>query len=571
MNSAAQTEPDCALLSKGGEGAGFLVVEQRSSTPLGPKIVYANEELGRLSGYDVSSLVGSPLGLIYDRSDLATLVGKLPLIAVRANHCFMDRVLLRNGETRLPCRWTIRPTNREGEPRGHFALTVRPLPHSDERVSDKGKNEAAVEAAASVKPGGSRSPERAAVAAAAESAGQDSSMSPSLPAAAGPTLREYEEARNESITLAAAGVAHDFKNALQAIKMNLELAALGEIDEGALGEHIAEAQLALDDAEMLARQMLAFTRGEAGRSGVIRIGSLLERAVRLGSAGSGIACRLFQNENLKCVEGDPIRLYQVLHNLVINARQAMPNGGTIDLVADNVDLEPGNPYTMPGGSYIVISVTDRGCGISSENLPKIFHSTYSTKAGGSGVGLASCLAIVRSHRGGIRVASQIGVGTEFLVFLPATDRNADEDPAWIKTAAAAPRRGVPTDSGQGRVLVVEDQQGVARSTLGMLKKLGYETIHAGDGEEALARFREHFDSLEPVDLVLLDMTLPGGLPGREVAAELRRIDPTARIVATSGYFEEGEARDLSGEFAAVLPKPYGMEGLSQALERAVSV
>ncbi len=554
MSSAVQSEPRRAVLRGasshpgGGEGVGFLVVEQRSITPLGPRIVYANEELSRLSGYEPASLVGSPLGLLYDRTDLAALIEKLPAIAARTNHCFMDRVLLRNGGSRLSCHWTIRSTNREGEPHGYFAMTVRPVVALDTRKTLSSRRPAAPAPVPSAPP----------ASAAAKAVDRVS--------------QHYEASRSESISLAAAGVAHDFKNALQTIKMNLELAALASSGESRVRSHIAEAHLALGDAEMLARQMLAFTRGESSNRRAIHLGRLLERVSRLCSAGSGIRCRLFQGESLRCVEGDAVRLYQVLHNLVINARQAMPNGGTIDIVADNAELDESNPYAMPVGRYVVVSVRDKGCGIPAETLPRIFDPNYTTKAGGTGIGLASCLSIVREHRGAIRVASQVGVGTEFLVFLPATDEVAgtnDPDPVWRASEPTLPSRQARPGSASGRILVVEDEPGVARSTAGMLKQMGYESLHARTGQEAISLYREHLDTSEPVDAVLLDMTLPGGLSGIDVARELRRFDPVARLIATSGYFEDGGERlPAMDGFDAILPKPYGRETLCEAIERA---
>ncbi len=531
------------------ESAGFLVIEQRSSTPLGPRIVHANEELLRLSGYDSGSLIGSPLGLLYDRNDLPALIGKLQAIAARSTHCFMDRVLLRNGGSRLPCRWTIRSTNREGEPPGYFALTVRPLlPEVGVLIKGKGSE---VETAPC--PGG------------AELAVPVEDRSDALLS----TRREYESARSESIFLAAAGVAHDFKNALQTIKTNLELASLASAPGSRARANIHEAELALGDAEMLARQMLAFTKGESVRKRVIQVAHLLERVSRLCFAGSRIRCRLSVPGFLRCVEGDPTQIYQVLHNLVINARQAMPNGGTIDIVAGNADLRGRNRFDMPPGSYTVVSVRDRGCGISPQNLKRIFDPDFSTKADGNGFGLASCQAIVTAHGGAIRVASQVGVGSEFLVFLPSTDQAPDHDPSIPANASANPAPLVREQSSTGRVLVVEDQQGVARATIALLRQLGYECLHANNGEEALDLYREHFDTDEPVDLVLLDMTLPGGLSGAEVASELRRFDRNSRIIATSGYFEQGTSLSSASDFAAVLPKPYSMSDLCDSLETAI--
>lgn len=552
MSPAALNEPVCPKPepAASGEAVGFLVIEQRSSTPLGPRIVHANEELLRLSGYESGSLIGSPLGLLYDRNDLPALIGKLQAIAARSNHCFMDRVLLRNGGSRMPCRWTIRSTNREGEPKGYFALTVRPLiPEVVDRAPVVREREQALP-------------------------GLNNEIANGKPAEASftamaKTQAEYESARSESIFLAAAGVAHDFKNALQTIKTNLELAAIASPPGSRARANIHEAHLALGDAEMLARQMLAFTKGESVRKRVIQIGHLLDRVSRLCFAGSGIRCRLFVPDELRCVEGDPTQIYQVLHNLVMNARQAMPKGGTIDIVAGTADLRGRNRFDMAPGSYTVISVRDRGCGIPAEHLGRIFDPEFSTKKNGNGFGLASCQAIVTAHGGAIRVASQVGVGSEFLVFLPSTDQVPDLDPAILPVPKTEPEPSLRGQGSTGRVLVVEDQPGVARSTIALLRQLGYECLHANNGEEALDLYREHFDTDEPVDLVLLDMTLPGGLSGADVAAELRVLDRTARIIATSGYFEEGTTLPSASDFVAVLPKPYSLSDLCESLESAI--
>lgn len=536
----------------------MVFIEQRASTPLGPRIIHANTEFLRLSGYDAGSLIGSPLGLIYDRSKLAGLIENLPVISTSPSHFYMDRLLIRNGGSRRLCHWTIRPTRQDGETPGLFVLTVqpvvRPSPHAGRgrselrgRIQDS-KKEPSCEVKAEAAPPPPISGQAEITA---------------------PPVRDYEQCRAESLSLTVAGVAHDFKNALQTIKMNLELAALAS-HGGKVGLHIEEAQLALDDAEALARQMLAFTRGEGEKQRVIRVEDLIRRASRLCSAGSGIRCRLYLPEDLRCVEGDPDQIYQVLHNLVINASQSMPNGGTVDIVAGNADLSAKNRFSMPEGHFTVISVRDRGCGIPAANLARIFEPRFTTKKNGSGIGLASCLAIVTTHGGQIRVASEVGVGTEFLVFLPSTSREP-EAPAISLTSEARPLSGRTRNlpAGGGRVLVVEDEPGVARSTIAMLKQLGYEGCHASNGEEAISLYREHYESLEPIDLVIIDMTLPGGLSGEDVAREIYRMDPEARLVATSGYFEEdGTTLPPDSLFLSLLPKPYGMDKLSESLEVA---
>jgi PAS domain S-box-containing protein len=575
MNSVASREPSVASpraqVDARPDRVGVLVVEQRHPTPLGPVIVYVNDELCRLSGFARAELIGSPMGLLYDRSDLGSLSTKLPVIAARSNHCYMDRVLLRNGGSRLPCHWTIRPTNREGEPPGYFALTVTPmLPR--ERFPSVPR--AAAEAKPSPAPG-------SASAAASAPATPARPATPATPAAvpSAAVAHDYENSRIRSLSLAAGGVAHDFKNALQTIKSNLEIAflELGPLSSSPVARTLSslkEAQLALDDAELLARQMLDFSRDDSNhRPIVFHIGNLLRRVSRLGAAGSRIQCRLSVPEDLRCVEGFPAQIYQVLHNLVINARQAMPEGGTIHLAAGNADLGPENPFGVPAGRYTVASVKDRGCGIPPENLEHIFEPDFTTKIEGSGVGLASCRALVEQHGGHIRVASKLGVGTEFLVFLPSTEASADHHPVWNRTAEPASARRPSVEQApayaSGRVLVVDDEPGVRRSTAGLLRRFGYEVLMTGDGESALSIFREHLDSHEPIDAVLLDMTLPDGLSGAEVAVEMARLEPGVRIVATSGNFEAGGPTP-AGPFALALAKPYDKDSLREAIERAVA-
>lgn len=570
-----------------GTVVGVVFIEQRATTPLGPRIVHANAEMLQLSGYDASSLIGSPLGLIYDRNKLPGLIENLPVISTASSYYYMERLLIRAGGTRRLCRWTIRPTNREGEPAGLFVLTAEPVLTPSDRsaraaVRDSSKVSLAVKTAGSPSAGASERVSVPRSTSALPNAPATPSVQPQVPTGpvmpdlpvapvaelTAPPERDYEQCRSESLSLAVAGVAHDFKNALQTIKMNLELAAHAAPSGGKMAIHISEAQLALGDAEVLARQMLAFTKGESTQRRVIRLSDLLERVKLLCSAGTGVQCRLFANDALRCVEGDPNQVYQVLHNLVINACQAMPNGGTVDIVSDNADLSGTNPFGMAPGRYTVISVRDRGCGIPPENLHRIFEPDFSTKPNGNGIGLASCQAIVTAHGGAIRVASQVGVGSEFLVFLPSTDAVPEPAPSSAGSAARLPRERV-MPSGSGRILVVEDEPGVARSTLAMLKQLGYEGLHASNGEEAIRRFREHHDSVEPIDAVLIDMTLLGGLSGLDVARELWALHPGVRLIATSGYFEDDAVLPEGSPFVGLLPKPYGMDKLSEALEVAV--
>lgn len=543
-------------------GVSILVIESFASTPLGPKIVFANDLAMRETGYEEKSLVGSPLGLIYDRNDLRNLIKKLPVIAARAGFCWMNRALIRNGGMKETMHWTIRPTKRENGRAQHFTLTFKSIHESSK--SDP--------TARSARP----SPTELAP----ESRITDKTVADS---SNGDLEKALHKTRSESLAMAAGGVAHDFKNALQTIKSNLEIAHSLAEDRLKISTCLDEANHALDDAEILARQMLAFTRGDQFKSKIFDITAQVQRASSLCTAGSRVSCQLNLEPRLRLVEGDPDRIYQVLHNLVINACQAMPNGGVLHLTTGNADLDLQNRYLVEAGSYTVVSVRDRGCGIPPDLLPQIFENNFSTKTDGSGFGLASCRAIVKAHGGEIRAASKVGVGTEFLVFLPSTRKTIERseiNPTQLNNLSSSTNNKMPESISRTcqtsinkacRVLVVEDQAPVLKATQGLLKHLGHDCYEAMDGESAIRTYRQHLDSAEPIDIVLLDMTLPGGLHGVDVYRELQRMDPKVLVIATSGYFED-EPNDAVAEagFPASLAKPFSMEALSKTITRLLS-
>lgn len=537
MSLATQVPPKASASESVGsdQSTAIVVVEGRALTPLGPRIVFANSAASELSGYDISSLVGSPLGLIYDHADLGGLIRKLPHIARQSSFFYMERTMVQNGGMRRKAHWTIRPTNRAGDPDHYFTLTFKlldkPAPKPEKKTATVRKLQVIEQSPAKV---------------------------------------ELEKSRTDSLALTAAGVAHDFKNALQAIKSNLEMARLVTPQGGKLEAYLNGAHFALADAEGLARQMVAFTRGGSGQKKAFQVADLLRRVSHLCTAGSRIRAHLSIDEPLRQVEGDSNQIYQVLHNLVVNARQAMPNGGIINLSAANTDLAADNAFSVPPGEYTVVSVRDRGCGISPTDLPRIFDSQFTTKKEGTGIGLASCKAIVENHGGVIRAASKLGVGTEFLVFLPSSGESASVSPSDFEPRGTAPE---PTpNEGTGKILVVDDQPEVAKAACGLLQHLGYESVRAGTGDEAVRYYRESLDSFEPIEAVLLDMTLPGGLTGEDVMRELRKMDSNVRVIATSGYFdEESDSQLMNQGFRKILPKPYSLSDLADAVSRALAV
>jgi CheY-like chemotaxis protein len=249
-----------------------------------------------------------------------------------------------------------------------------------------------------------------------------------------------------------------------------------------------------------------------------------------------------------------------MQNLVINAIQAMPQGGVVSVACENVQLPAESPLPLEAGRYVKVSVVDRGGGILAEHLARVFDPYFTTKREGSGLGLATVYSIVKSHGGHVAVRSVVGRGTTFEVYLPATQLAAQraEPPA------------LEARSGGGRVLVMDDDPAVRSVARNMLARLGYEVSCATEGSEAVEAFRRAAEGGRAYDAVLVDLTVPGGMGGVETVARLRAIDPAVRAVATSGYSGDGAmARFREQGFAAVVAKPYTLEELGRAVGEAV--
>jgi CheY-like chemotaxis protein len=293
------------------------------------------------------------------------------------------------------------------------------------------------------------------------------------------------------------------------------------------------------------------------------VGGLLTDSVRLALSGSRCLCHVDVTGDLWPARVDPVRIKQVFNNLLINASQAMPDGGTILATTENVVIGPGDAVDARPGSYVMVRVHDRGEGIPPEVLPEIFKRNFTTKKTGHGLGLASSYHIIRSHEGAITVSSRVNVGTEFCVYLPAC-------PAEVPSAPDPPREpaALPASRG-GRVLIVDDQHVVRAAVRASVHALGYEAEEAGTGEDAVELYRNRFDEGRPFQVVLMDLTLPGGHSGDDALREIRRIDVRARVIASSGGFESDAletCRQLG--YIGILPKPFDVERLAAALEAA---
>jgi two-component system, cell cycle sensor histidine kinase and response regulator CckA len=315
------------------------------------------------------------------------------------------------------------------------------------------------------------------------------------------------------------------------------------------------------DPPPLTHQLLTFAKGGAPRRSAGDLVHVLESAVRFGLSGSNVSPRFSHDREPWYCMFDPNQIARVFENIVINARQAMPAGGTVSVRASNVEVAPENALGLSPGRYVLVSIRDTGTGIDERHLPRIFDPFFTTKSSGSGLGLAAAYSIVQQHDGAIDVETKQGEGTSFHVYLPATDRPA--------VAVRAPV--VPAVGSLGRVLVMDDQEAVARAVAGMLRALGCEVVVASEGEQALKVFADELAAGRNFAALLLDLTVPGGAGGREIAERIRVLDPGVPIVAMSGYSEDEVISQPSKfGFTHSIAKPLLKNDLAALFERIES-
>jgi PAS domain S-box-containing protein len=359
----------------------------------------------------------------------------------------------------------------------------------------------------------------------------------------------------ESLGTLAGGIAHDFNNMLTGIIGNINLARI-EDDTHRSRELLQEAEQEILQARGLSQQLLTFAKGGAPVRSVQDVAHILQEAVSFALRGSDVSPRFDLPADLWWANVDQGQLSQVFSNIVINADEAMPAGGTISVVARNVTVEDGTYPDLTPGDYVRVDLSDTGIGIAETNLRRIFDPFFSTKRRGSGLGLATSYAIVHKHDGYIGVVSTPGTGTTFSIFLPANP--ASPSPQLRETA--------PQFRGHGRVLVMDDEPAVRQVAVAMLKKLGYEAEAVPDGASALCADAEAYAAGHPFSIIIVDLTIPGGMGGEEACVALRAQRTTACLIASSGYATDSVmAQYRSYQFDAVLAKPYSLAELTSVL------
>ncbi len=364
----------------------------------------------------------------------------------------------------------------------------------------------------------------------------------------------------ESVGVLAGGIAHDFNNLLMGIMGNISFAKMLVSQDTQVSERLVEAENACQRATKLTHQLLTFSKGGAPVRQAVSIAELLEESANFALRGSNVRCLFTIAEDLWPANVDADQIDQAFHNVVLNAAQAMSEGGTVQVRADNALLSAAEVPPLPEGRYVKISVHDRGCGIPAEVLPKIFDPYFSTKENGSGLGLATVYAIITKHDGFITVESEVGTGTTFVMYLPGSQ----EDVLPVQEIPEAPLMG------SGRILVVDDEEAIRDLLSNMLTRIGYEVDCSPDGAAAIELFQNAKAAGRPYSAVILDITIPGGMGGLETLEPLRAIDPQAKVLISSGYANNPVMANFQQYgFNGVIAKPYTMQKLHDVLQQVI--
>jgi len=368
----------------------------------------------------------------------------------------------------------------------------------------------------------------------------------------------FKASKLESLGLLAGGIAHDFNNILAIILGNISLARMYQDQKEKFSLKLKEIEKAAIMAKDLTHQLHTFARGGEPVTQTVSVKELVQDTTSLILSGSNVRSEFSFPEDLYSVEVDAGQIRQVINNVIINALQAMPEGGTIrvgaeNLVISNSDMESKVP--LDKGHYVRVFIGDEGAGIPKEYRQSIFDPFFTTKEKGSGLGLATSYSIVKRHGGYITLDSQVGEGTTFYIYLPASP--------GVEEGYGKKQKNF---QGKGRVLVMDDEE-MLRDVVGeMLSLIGFEAVFARDGAEAVELYRRNLEIGHVFDAVIIDLTIPGGMGGKQTVQKLLEIDPKVKAIVTSGYFDDPVIFQYEKfGFKGFVPKPYRIEDLAKVM------
>ncbi len=364
----------------------------------------------------------------------------------------------------------------------------------------------------------------------------------------------------ESIVTFARGIVHDFSKTLALILGNISFIKLYSKPGDMFFDRLAIVEKASVMAGELAQQLFNFSGDNPPTLEPTSIAELLKETASFALNGSNVRCEFFMPDNLWTVKIDVGQMSQVIMNLIINANQAMPQGGIIEIRAENATVDAKYDLPLECGNYIKISIKDRGIGIPEEHLQKIFNLYFTTKQEGDGLGLAIVNSIVDNHGGYITANSRMGYGTTFHIYLPAFPEiipieKSEEEKLFM---------------GKGKILVMDDDEMIRELSCVMLDRIGYEAATAREGAEAITLYKEAQESGQPFDAVILDFTISSGMGGKEAIQELLEIDPEIKAIISSGYSNDpimSNFREYG--FSGVIPKPCKITELSEIVSNVI--
>lgn len=362
----------------------------------------------------------------------------------------------------------------------------------------------------------------------------------------------------EALGVLAGGIAHDFNNILTAIINSLAYSKLHISPNDETFAALTEAENAAVRAKDITRQLMTFAKGGVSIKKTMLIGDIIRDNVTFLLRGSGVKQEIDIDPKLAPVDIDAGQFTQVINNLVLNAKQAMPAGGILCVSAQNVKLAEGQIKNLAPGLYIKMVVSDNGIGIPDRYLEKIFDPYFSTKQEGSGLGLAVTYSTIKHHHGSLQVFSKIGEGTIFEIYLPASERSPQVSKPFVEVTCG------------GTVLLMDDDGLVLETARRLLNSFGYEVQVVRNGTAVVDVYRQSFNEGKRFDAVILDSVVPGGVGGETAAAAILKIDPQAKLVLSSAYSEDSVASQYEERgFSAVLLKPYQAEALREVLGKVI--
>lgn len=365
----------------------------------------------------------------------------------------------------------------------------------------------------------------------------------------------------QSLGVLAGGIAHDFNNLISVVMGDLSLLTEGMMESAEMRQVAGHALQATQRARNLTGQLLTFSKGGAPIKKSASLRDLITETADFALHGTKCTCEVKVQPRLWLASVDSEQIHQVFHNLTINAVQSMPEGGTLEIVLENVSLAEEECPPLPAGKFICVKIKDEGVGISDEDLPSIFDPYFTTKDTGHGLGLSTVYSIVKSHGGLIQVKSGPG-GTTFTVYLPASD-----DPQ-AATPSSHPRPNQPFRT--LNVLVLDDDPAIRMTSSRLLKHIGHRVQAVESGKEALRMYREALESGEPYDVSILDLTLPGGRSGTSVLEDLKALNPNIVAIVSSGYSQDPVMAHFSDYgFRGMIQKPYTLSELQSCLEQVI--